>query len=178
MEMKEKKLSSDLIFEGKVVKIVKDKVMCPNGRESIREIVRHNGGAGVLCITNDNKILLIKQYRYAYDEIIYEIPAGKLEEGENPYNAAMRELEEETGNKASELIPLGSIYPTCGYSSEIIYLYLATNCEHTRQHFDDDEFIEVFYFTIDEVKKMIINGTIKDAKTICAFNNYLLLKNK
>ena len=176
MKMIEKRLSGETIFEGHVVKLVKDKVLCPNGNESFREIVRHNGGAAVLCINENEEILLVKQFRYAYDEVMYEIPAGKLEKNEDPLLAAKRELEEETGNKAESLDFLGAIYPTCGYSSEIIYLYLAKNCKKTQTHFDDDEVIESKFYKLDDVKNMILNGEIKDAKTICALSYYLMRK--
>ena len=176
MKMIEKRLSGETIFEGHVVKLVKDKVLCPNGNESFREIVRHNGGAAVLCINENEEILLVKQFRYAYDEVMYEIPAGKLEKNEDPLLAAKRELEEETGNKADSLDFLGAIYPTCGYSSEIIYLYLAKNCKKTQTHFDEDEVIESKFYKLDDVKNMILNGEIKDAKTICALSYYLMRK--
>lgn len=176
MEMKEKKLSGETIFEGHVVKLVKDKVLCPNGNESFREVVRHNGGAAVLCINENEEILLVKQFRYAYDEVMFEIPAGKLEKNEDPLEAAKRELEEETGNKADSLEFLGAIYPTCGYSSEIIYLYLANNCKKSHTHFDEDEVIESSFYKLEDVKNMILNGEIKDAKTICALSYYLMKK--
>ena len=172
--MKEKRLDSNLIYDGKIIKVEKDTVLCPNGKKASREVVRHNGGAGILCVTSDNKVLLERQFRYPYDEIIYEIPAGKLEKGEDPYQAALRELEEETGNKAEELIYLSDIYPTCGYSSEIIYLYLSKNYVKTKTNFDEDEIIESEFIPLDEVKEMIKNGIIKDAKTICALSLYLL----
>ena len=169
-------LDSKLIYDGKVIRVVKDKVLCPNGNESYREIIHHNGGAGILCINEKEEILLIRQYRYAYNEVLYEIPAGKLEVGENPYDAAIRELEEETANKASSLELLGRIYPTCGYSDEIIYLYLAKNTIITKTNFDEDEFIESSFYSLDKVLDMIKEGIIVDAKTICAIEYYLLKK--
>jgi len=174
MDMREKKIDGEIIYDGKVIKVIKDKVLCPNNKQAYREIIRHNGGAAILPITKDNKILLIRQFRYAYDEVIYEIPAGKLELNEDPYNAALRELEEETGFKVDKLESLGVIYPTCGYSSEKIYLYLAINMTEGVRHLDDDEFIEVLYVTLDEAKNMILENKIKDAKTIVAISNYLL----
>lgn len=173
MNMKEKKIDGTIIYDGKIIKVEKDKVLCPNGKEAFREVVRHNGGAGILCVTEDNKILLERQFRYPYDEVIYEIPAGKLEKNEDPYQAALREFEEETGNKASSLEHLIDIYPTCGYSSEIIHLYLAKNFIKTETNFDEDEVIETEFIPLDDVLKMINDGRIKDAKTICALNVYL-----
>ncbi len=172
--MREKKLNGKVIFDGKVVKVELDEVLCPNGNKSFREVVRHHGGAAILCVTPDDKILLERQFRSAYDEVIYEIPAGKLEKGEDPYQAALRELEEETGNKAEELIHLTDVYPTCGYSSEVIHLYLALNTKKTKTHFYDDEIIETYEVPLDEAKKMILDGRIKDAKTIVAITYYLM----
>ena len=174
--MEEKKIDGKVIYDGKIIKVFKDRVLCPNGNESVREIVNHNGGAGVLLINDKEEILLVKQFRYAYKEELYEIPAGKLELNEDPYYAALRELEEETGNKANELEYLGKIYPTCGYSDEVIYLYLAKNTKVTKTNFDEDEFIESNFYPLDEVKIMIKDGKIKDAKTICALEYYSLLK--
>ena len=174
MDMIEKKIDGETIYDGKVIKVIKDRVVCPNQNIAYREVVKHNGGSAILCITEDNKVLLIKQFRYVYNEIIYEIPAGKLEIGENPYDAALRELEEETGFKASSLEPLGIIYPTCGYSNEKINLYLAKDIKPGHKHLDDDEFIEPLYIPLEDVKKMILSNEIKDAKTICAISNYLL----
>lgn len=174
MEMREKKIDGKVIFEGKVVKLEKDRVLCPNGNESYREVVRHNGGAAILCVTPNEEIVLERQFRYAYDEVIYEIPAGKLEIGEDPYDAALRELEEETGKKADKLELLNVIYPTCGYCSEKIYIYLANNYVETKTNLDEDEVIETILMPLDKVLEMIDNGEIKDAKTICAITSYLI----
>lgn len=178
MANKEKKLEGQVIYDGKVVKLLLDKVLVPNGKEAYREIVSHNGGAAILCLNKDMQVLLIKQFRYAYNETIYEIPAGKLEKGEEPLEAAYREFEEETGYKANRLEYLGVIYPTCGYSNEKIYLYLALDFETSQTHFDEDEFIEAKFIDLEVVLKMISDGTIKDAKTICAINYYLLKNGK
>ena len=178
MNMEEKKISGELIFDGKIIRVEKDEVLCPNGSKSFREVVRHNGGAAILCVTDNDEVLLIKQFRYAYNDVIYEIPAGKLEKGEDPYDAAMRELEEETGYKAKKLEHLCDIYPTCGYSSEIIYLYLAKDCVKTETKFDEDELIISEYVPLAKVKEMILNNTLKDGKAICAISAYLLKYNK
>ena len=170
----EKKISGEVIYDGKVVRLEKDVVLCPNNNEAYREIVRHNGGAAVLCVTNDNKVILVKQFRYAYNEFLYEIPAGKLELNEDPLVAAEREFEEETGNKAQNIEFLNVIYPTCGYCDEKIYLYLVTDFKQTKTNLDEDEFVETYYIDLKDVYKMILNGEIKDAKTICAINSYIL----
>lgn len=178
MDMKEKKIEGNIIYDGKVVKVVRDKVLTPNNTYAYREIIKHNGGAAVLCVNDKDEIILEKQYRYAYDEVLFEIPAGKLEKDEDPYEAALRELEEETGFKANSLDFLGVIYPTCGYSNEKIYIYLAKDYKRTNTHFDEDEVIESSFISLKNAKEMVINGMIKDAKTICAINYYCLKYNK
>ena len=178
MELKEKMLDSTLIYDGKVLHVYKDKVLCPNGNESYREIVKHNGGAAILLINDKNEVALVKQYRYAYDEVLFEIPAGKLESGEAPYDAALRELEEETGYKAKSLLDLGIVYPSCGYTSEKIHLFLAKDVKKSNMHLDFDECIEPYFISYDKVKNMILSGEIKDVKTISAILKYELLKNK
>lgn len=174
---KERKIKSQLIFDGKVVKLYVDDVKCPNNNISKREIVKHNGGVCILAII-DNKVILEKQYRYAYDEILYELPAGKLEENEDSYIAGLRELEEETGYKADKLISYGVMYPTCGYSNEIIYLYVASGLSKTNRNLDEDEFIDLEYIELNKVIEMINRGIIKDAKTICLISKYLLANQK
>lgn len=174
--MRENKKEEMLIYDGKVIKLYKDKVLCPNGSLAFREVVKHSGGSAVLCIKDDS-VLLIKQYRYAYDEVLYEIPAGKLENSEDPLLAAKREFEEETGNKPINIEYLGKIYPSCGYTNEVIYIYLVDDFVKTETSFDEDEFIETEFVLFDKVLNMISDGTITDAKTICAIN-YYLLKNK
>lgn len=172
MNFEEKKISGEVMFDGKIFRVEKDIVLCPNGKEAFREIIRHNGGAGVLAVTDDDKVILIRQFRYAYNEVMYEIPAGKLEVGEDPLFSALREFEEETGNKADKVEYLMTFYPTCGYCSEKIYLYLVTNFKATETHFDEDEVIETCYIDYDEVLEMIKDGIIKDGKTIAAVMNY------
>ena len=174
MNMIEKKIDGEVIYDGKIIRVERERVLCPNGRNSYREVVRHNGGAAILCITKDDRVLLERQFRYPYNEVIYEIPAGKLEKGEDPYQAALREFEEETGNKAESLEHLIDIYPTCGYSSEVIYLYLAKDYVKTNTNFDVDEVIETEYIPLSDVLDMINSGKIKDAKTICALSAYLI----
>lgn len=177
MNFEEKQIKSNLIYNGKVVKLYVDEVKCPNNNLSKREIIKHNGGVCILAIV-DNKVILEKQYRYAYDEVLYELPAGKLEENENPYDAAIREFEEETGYKANTLIDYGKMYPTCGYSNEIIHMYVAKDIVKTKRHLDEDEFIEIEYIELDKVIDMINKGVIKDAKTICLISKYILANHK
>ena len=175
MDKREIKLDSKVVFDGKVVHVTLDNVKCPNGNISQREIVHHHGGVCILGLV-DNKVIIEKQYRYAYDEELYELPAGKLEKDESSYEAGLREFEEETGYKAESLTSLGVMYPTCGYSNEIIYLYLANNISPSKRHLDDDEVIDIMYLPIEEIVDMINSGVIKDAKTIIAISKYLLSK--
>lgn len=171
MNKVEKKLSSELVYDGRVIKVSKDVVMCPNGQESLREIVHHRGGVGILFKVDD-KFIFEKQYRYALGEEIIEMPAGKLEEGEIPLEAAKRELLEETGYRPLEMVHLGDSYPTPGYSSEVIHLYYCPKAVKEERHLDKDEDIELIYLTLEEIEQMIVDGKIKDSKTVAAIFLY------
>ena len=174
MNLQEKKLKSKTVYDGKIIKLEVDEVELPDGKTSFRECVRHSGGAAVLLV-KDGKVLLVKQFRYLYGKPIYEIPAGKLNYGEDPQLAATRELEEETGFKA-KLAHLLDIYPTPGYTDEIIHIYLAQSYVVTKQNLDEGEFLNYCFIDIEDVLQMIENGEISDAKTIIALYKYLLKK--
>lgn len=165
----EKKVESEILFDGKIITVYKDKVQCQNNNLATREIVRHHGGVGILAIVDD-KIILVKQFRYAYNQDTIEIPAGKLELNEDSSNAGARELEEETGYSCKELVPVTKIYPTPGYCDEIIHLYEAKDVFKVENPLagDDDEFINVLFVPIDEAYQMVINQQINDSKTIIA----------
>ena len=167
MEFTEKTIESELIFDGRVVKLYKDRIELPTGQESFREVVKHSGGVVILAKKED-KILLVKQFRYPMKEVLYELPAGKLEIGEDPFEAAKRELEEETGYCANKWTDLGFVYTSPGYSDEKLYLYEAEDLEFTHCHPDEGEIIQAFEYKYDDVLKMINNGEINDAKTLCA----------
>lgn len=167
MEFAEKTLDSKLIFDGRVIKLYKDSVELPTGQTSFREVVKHSGGVVVLAYKG-SKILLVKQFRYPMKEILYELPAGKLEPNEDPFEAAKRELEEETGYCANDWTDLGFVYTSPGYSDEKLYLYKAENLEFTHCHPDEGEILEPLEIESDEVVKMINDGRIIDAKTLCA----------
>ena len=175
MNKEEKTLKENLIYDGKIVKLYNDDVECPNGLKATREYIKHPGGACVLPIFGD-EILFIKQYRYAYRKDILELPAGKLEKGEEPLKAAIRELEEETGYKASSLISLGEIYPTVGYTDEVIYLFASEDLSKGHLNLDKDEFIDLVRIKFDKAYEMAVNGEIKDAKTVTAILRYKALK--
>ena len=171
MSKKEKKLTSEMLYQGKVVTLSKDEVLCPNGNTSLREIIHHRGGVGILFKIND-KFVLERQYRYAFDEEIIEIPAGKLEEGEIPLPAAERELLEETGYRPLEMVFLGKMYPTVGYSNEVINLFYCEKAQKEERHLDSDECIDLLYLSLEEIEEMINNNQIKDSKTIAAIYWY------
>lgn len=165
----EKKVKSEVLFTGNVITVYKDQVECQNGMLADREIVRHHGGVGILA-TVDDRIILVKQYRYAYQQDTIEIPAGKLELNEDIYNAAKRELEEETGYSCQDLQLITDIFPTPGYCDEIIHLYQAKELYKKENPLsgDDDEFIDVLYVPVDQAYQMVLDKKIKDSKTVIA----------
>ena len=164
----ETQLSSEEIFDGRVIRVTRDRVQLENGHESIREVVHHHGGAAVAALNEKGEIYLVRQYRYALDRELIEIPAGKLEKGEDPFAAARRELGEEAGLSAGEYRDLGPIIPTCGYCSEIIWMYAAKDLRPVGQHLEDDEFLSVFTLPLDEAARMALSGEITDSKTVVA----------
>lgn len=173
MEYIEKTVKKNYIYRGKILTVRCDDAELPDGKPCVREIIEHSGGACVLYV-KDEKVVLVKQYRYAYGESIYEIPAGKLEKGEDPLLAAFRELEEEAGIKAGRMELLFVNYPTPGYTNEKIYIYRAYDGVKTQIHLDDDEFLDAEFVPLEKVKAMLKNGEIKDGKTIIALQAYFL----
>lgn len=165
MELYEKKLCSRQIFDGKVVKLYVDTVELPNGKEAIREIVRHPGAVCVVPVTDDNQVVMVRQFRYPFNEVLLEIPAGKLEKGEDPLDAVKRELEEESGAVAGNIQHIGELYTTVAIFDEKIQIYLATDLTFKDSHPDEDEFVEVTKIPLDTLVNMVMNGEIKDAKT-------------
>ena len=168
MEFKETILDTEDIYNGRVFDIKRHTVELVNGDTATREQVLHNGGVAVLAIDNEGMVFMVRQYRFGANTQTLEIPAGKLEKGEDPYDAGMRELREETGYKTDKLISLGECLPTPAYCSEKIYLFLATNLEYCGQDLDDDEFLSVEKYPLDTLYKMVLNNEIKDSKTIIA----------
>lgn len=162
----EKFIKSEVVFEGNLLTVRRDTVELPNGKHATRELIQHPGAVAVVPIRNDGKILLVRQFRYPVDQLTLEIPAGKLDSGEAPEACAKRELEEETGYKAKKLRLLSSILTTPGFTNEVIHLYLAEDLVLAEQCPDEDEFIDVEVFTKEEIRKMIENGTICDAKSL------------
>lgn len=175
----EKKLMSKQIFDGKVVKLFVDTVELPDGREAIREIVRHPGAVCVIPVTPEGEVIMVKQYRYAFEQIMLEIPAGKLEPGEDPFEAVKRELEEESGVVASNIEYMGEIFTTVAIFDEKIHAYLATDLVYKNAHPDEDEFLEVEKIPLSTLVDMVMNGEIKDSKTqICILKAHKLLSER
>ena len=172
MDFKEKTKLKNYVYRGKILNLRKDQVLLPDGNEAVREIVEHSGGSAVYCEVDD-KILFVKQYRYAYASELLELPAGKRNEGESPEITALRELEEEGGVKAEAVEKMFEIYPSPGYTNEKIYIYKAINLVQTNMHLDEDEFLTSVWVEKDKVKGMIENGEIKDAKTLIALLHLL-----
>ena len=172
MIVEEKTLSSEMLYKGAILNLRKDKVTVRDGRESYREIVEHNGGVIILGVTEDGRIPMIKQYRKALEKVAFELPAGKLELGEDPLEAAGREFREETGYTAAEIKHIISYYPTVGYSTEFLHIYFATGLTAGETDFDDNEAIEIAEYTPAELYEMIDNGTMDDGKSLIALLLY------
>lgn len=167
MELIEKTKSSEYIYKGKILNLRKDDVVLPDGKDAKREVVEHSGGAGILCV-KDGKILLVKQFRYPYKEIIYEIPAGKLNKGESPEQTAKRELLEEGGIVSEKMTEIFKIYPSPGYTDEVIYIYFAEGLTQKESRLDEDEFLDSEWVDASTAERMVLSGEIKDAKTVIA----------
>lgn len=167
MDFEEKTKNKNYVYRGKILNLRRDDVVLPNGDEAVREIVEHNGGSTIYCEV-DGKILFVKQYRYAYEKEILELPAGKRNLNETPETTAIRELEEEGGVKAEKVIKLFDFYPSPGYTNEVVSVFKAENVKKTAMHLDDDEFLTGVWIEKDKVKKMIDNKEIKDGKTLMA----------
>lgn len=161
-------IRTESIFKGKVISVQVDHVRLPNGEVSIREIVRHPGAVGILAL-HDNKMIVVEQYRKPLEKSQVEIPAGKLDQGEDPQEAALRELEEETGFRAETIRHICSFYTSPGFADEILHLYFAENLVKGSVHLDDDEFLECESITLEQARQYIAEGKISDAKTITAF---------
>jgi ADP-ribose pyrophosphatase len=165
MDLIEKKLSSEEIFDGVAIHLFRDEILLPNGNKGVREVVRHPGAVCVIPITDDGEIIFVNQFRYALERVTLEVPAGKLEKGEDPMEAALRELSEETGVTAERIEPLDALYTSPALIDEIIYMYIAAGLSQGEQHLDDDEFVNAVKIPLDEAIDMIMSGKILDAKT-------------
>ena len=168
--LNEKTISSKVIYEGGMVTLQVDQVELPNGKTSTRDIVKHQGSVGVIAFTDDDRILMVRQFRKPLDKIILEIPAGKLEKGEDPEVCASRELEEETGYKAGKIEHLMSFYTSPGYTNELKHLYKATELRVGQVNPDEDEFVELEKLTYGECLEAVEAGEICDVKTMFAIH--------
>lgn len=171
-------LESKEIFNGRVIRVTVDKVQLEDGTTSTREIVHHHGGACILPVDADGSVTMVRQFRYAFGEEIWELPAGKLEPGEDPFESAKRELSEECGLSADNYTDLGVVYPTVGYDSEKIYLWAATGLHKGGQHLDVGEFLDVVRMPFEEALQKVLHGEIKDSKTQIGLMKYALLRDK
>jgi ADP-ribose pyrophosphatase len=168
MELKEKTISSEEIFSGRILHIRRDTVELPGGGRSFREVVDHPGGVCVLALDDENRVLLVRQFRYPYEKVLTELPAGKLEIGEDPEQAALRELREETGASPGTFQSLGELYPSPGYCGEIIRMYLARKLTFGEASLDEGEFLNVERMDFARLVELVLSGEIRDAKTIAA----------
>lgn len=162
----EETVSSEQIYDGKVVKLFRDEAVLENGERAIREVIKHPGGVCVLPLDKDGSIYMVKQFRYPFRSVLLEIPAGKKEIGEEPLDCGVRELSEEIGAKAQKITYLGKLYPTVAYDTETIWMYLAEELEFSGgQHLDDEEFVDVVKLKFEDAYKMALNDEIPDGKT-------------
>lgn len=165
MHLEEKQVSSELKYDGKIVKLYCDMAKLENGKIVKREVVKHPGGVCVVALCDDNCVLFVRQFRYPYGRVLLEVPAGKLEYGEDHRTCGLRELKEETGCTCDSFEYLGNILPTPAYNTEVIHIYLARGLHSGEQHLDNDEFLEVEKIPLDKAVEMIMNNEIADAKT-------------
>ncbi|BCU81669.1 ADP-ribose pyrophosphatase [Polycladomyces abyssicola] len=172
--LEEKTIKSQTIYEGNIIRLQLDQVTLPDGRTSQREIVKHPGAVAVVAITDEKKLVLVRQFRKPLEKTILEIPAGKLEPGEDPRVCAFRELKEETGYRAEEMTPLVSFYTSPGFADEIIHLYVASGLHRGEARPDQDEFVELVELTLPEAWQRIADGEICDAKTVAAVYHWQL----
>ncbi|PEA56203.1 ADP-ribose pyrophosphatase [Bacillus pseudomycoides] len=175
--LEERTVATEPIFDGRIIKVRVDEVVLPNGETSKREIVTHPGAIAIIAITDDEKIVLVEQYRKAMEKELVEIPAGKLEQGEKPEVTAIRELEEETGYICKKLELITSFYTSPGFADEIVYVYEATGLKkkEDKADLDEDEFVELMEVSLEEALQLIKEQRIHDAKTMFAIQ-YLQLK--
>lgn len=166
MDFTEKKLCRETIYEGKILHIFHDRVLLPNGKEGIREVAEHPGGVAVVALDEQDNLLTVRQYRYVFSRIMEEIPAGKLERGEDPDEAALRELREETGAVPSSFTSLGKLIASPGCYGEVLHLYLAKGLTFGDTDCDEDEFLSLVRTPFEEMVQRVLRGEIQDAKTV------------
>lgn len=175
----EEKLSSETLYNGRIMTVTRDTVLLENGKTADREVVHHSGGVCIAPLDDEGNLYFVRQFRYPFHDVLLELPAGKREKGETPIECGIRELKEEVGFKATEIIPLGEIYPTPAYDDEVIYLFLAKGrLVKDVQSPDEDEFLDVVKMSLSEAKEKVMNGEIKDGKTQIAILKIISAFNK
>ena len=178
MDFEEKTIDTREIYSGRIIHVKEDTVRLPNGKTAGRELVLHNGGVAVIAVDEDRNVFMVRQYRKPFDEVVLEIPAGKLEEGENPDDAGLRELCEETGYRAKNYRFIGKSYPSPGYLNEVISIYLARDLEFVGQNLDPEEFLEIEKIPLSTLYDMVMSNEIADAKTQVAILKAYNILNK
>ncbi len=176
MKLEESTILKTTVYKGKILNLRVDMAELPNGKEAVREVVEHSGGVTVAALTNDDELIFVRQFRYPYMEVVLELPAGKLEKGEDPLEAGKRELLEEAGVTAEKYLDLGKFYPSPGYCAEIIHLYAATDIKENEQNLDDDEFLNVERIPLKTAVEMVLNNEIPDGKTQTAVLKVAMIK--
>ncbi len=163
---REHTFKTDRLYEGHIINLRIDHLRNPEGKEVIRELVEHNGGVTICCRPDEDSVVLIKQYRHSVDEVLYELPAGRIEKGEDHLAAAKRELTEETGYTAKNWRELVRIFTAPGFCNEMLYMYEATDVTLHSQSLDDDEEVEVIVMSLDDAWQLVVDGKMRDAKTV------------
>lgn len=180
MHLDEKTISSENAYQAKIFRVTKDTAQLEDGREVRRDVVHHSGGVCVVPLTDKGTVLMVKQYRYPMHEVTLEVPAGKLEPGEDHAECGLRELREEAGKTSGKYTYLGKLYPTPAYDTEVIHMYLAEELsEETEQDLDEGEFLDVTEIPLEEAVQMVMDGKIPDAKTqLALLKTWLIVKDK
>ena len=177
-DLTEKTLKRNEVYAGRIIRVRRDEVLLPGGGHGLREVVEHPGGVGILAFDDRGRVALVRQYRYAVGEHMWEIPAGKREAGEAPFVTAQRELAEEVGATASRWTDLGQIIASPGCYGEVLYLYMARGLTFGERHLDEDEFLETAFVPFADVLERCLQGEIRDGKTVAAVLKAGLLQEK
>ena len=168
-----KTISTERVFKGRIIDVDRDIIILPDGKEAVRDVVVHPGGACVLPVDN-GEIIFVRQYRHPLKRYTLEIPAGLLEPGEEPIDCAKRELEEETGYTSDDITPFTYIHSSPGFTSENIHIFFAENLKPGKKNPDDDEFVDIGRYPIDKALEMVCGGKVNDGKTVAAVLGYCL----